>query len=148
MYLKHLILITFFTTGLLFAQTGPGGVGNSSTNSLWLIGDDISQVDGTPIPSWLDRSGNGNDATQGTPGYQPRYDSLIVNGHSVVDLTEQMTILMMLEHIMLEHILVYTTLDLEFSKLQIWDKYGEVILKVGMLVWMLEVVVEHGVLMG
>jgi hypothetical protein len=84
MYLKHLILITFFTTGLLFAQTGPGGVGNSSTNSLWLIGDDISQVDGTPIPSWLDRSGNGNDATQGTPGYQPRYDSLIVNGHSVV----------------------------------------------------------------
>ena len=68
----------------MLAQTGPGGVGTSTINTLWLDANDISQVDGSPISSWSDRSGNSNNATQGTAAYQPRFDSLIVNGNSVV----------------------------------------------------------------
>lgn len=83
--MKRIIFLFFlFSANLIKAQTGPGGVGNSSTNSLWLVADDILQVDGTAISSWSDRSGNANNATQATTGRQPRYDSLIVNGHSVV----------------------------------------------------------------
>ncbi|MCB9195414.1 MAG: T9SS type A sorting domain-containing protein [Flavobacteriales bacterium] len=71
-------------TNLLISQTGPGGVGSSASNSLWLQADDISQGDGTSISSWTDRSGNGNDASQGTGANQPTYETSEVNGHAVV----------------------------------------------------------------
>lgn len=61
----------------LFAQTGPGGVGTSTNNGLWLRAGDIQQTDGTAVTTWLDASGNGNDAGQSDASFQPLY---VVNG--------------------------------------------------------------------
>ena len=45
--------------------TGPGGVGDSSTNRLWLRADDLRYLnDGDPVSTWTDTSGNSFDATQ------------------------------------------------------------------------------------
>lgn len=57
------------------AQTGPAGVGGSSSNVLWLKADDLSAVGtGNPVTgSWADASGNSNSASQGTSSYQPTY---------------------------------------------------------------------------
>ena len=58
---------------VLIAQTGPGGVGNSTSNGLWLRADNISQANNTAVATWTDASGNGNDANQGTPALQPLF---------------------------------------------------------------------------
>lgn len=57
------------------AQTGPAGVGNSSSNVLWLKADDLSATGtGNPVSgTWADASGNSNSASQGTAGYRPLY---------------------------------------------------------------------------
>ena len=59
--------LTLAGVGLLFtvhAQTGPGGVGNTSDNGLWLRADALQLGDGAPVGRWADLSGNGNDAFQ------------------------------------------------------------------------------------
>ena len=64
--------------------TGPGGVGQASSNRLWLRSEDLSIVtDGTDITSWSDFSGNGNDLAQGNTAFTPRYYNNIVNGRAV-----------------------------------------------------------------
>lgn len=48
-----------------FAQNGPGGVGSTdgtSSLSLWLKADEINQISGTTVNTWLDKSGYENDA--------------------------------------------------------------------------------------
>ncbi|MCB9173554.1 MAG: hypothetical protein H6587_12745 [Flavobacteriales bacterium] len=56
---------------LLFAQTGPAGVGNSSSNVIWLDGNILNYSTIPSISSWPDQSGNGNDFSQGTSSRQP-----------------------------------------------------------------------------
>ncbi len=76
---RHLILLVFLSIIALTlnAQTGPGGIGNSSSNKLWLKADDITgyapnaQLSG----AWFDASGNSNDAFQFTSSYRPTYQS-------------------------------------------------------------------------
>lgn len=60
------------------AQTGPGGVGTSTTNVLWLSADNGVTSSGGAVSAWADRSGNGNDAAfpAGQPTAKP---SLITN---------------------------------------------------------------------
>lgn len=58
-----------------FTQTGPGGVGNSSNNGLWLKADAISIGNGAAVSTWLDASGNGNHANQITTSANPLYQS-------------------------------------------------------------------------
>jgi len=84
--MKHILLLLLALPLFSIAQTGPGGVGSSTTNSLWLQADDISQADNTSVASWLDKSGNSNGASQSTAGYRPSYQTSIsgVNGHDVV----------------------------------------------------------------
>ena len=57
----------------LSAQTGPGGVGNSTSNRLWLKADGNIYIDGggfntatngDKIQDWNDCSGNANNAIQ------------------------------------------------------------------------------------
>lgn len=51
-----------------YAQTGPGGVGTTDGTSslvLWLDANTVSGTSGTTITSWSDRSGYGNNFTQG-----------------------------------------------------------------------------------
>ena len=66
----------------LSGQTGPGGVGNSSNNLLWLKADagTSTTVDGNPVSSWLDQSGNAMNATQGAANRQPKYFAAGSNG--------------------------------------------------------------------
>lgn len=60
------------STFSLIAQTGPGGVGNSSNNVVWLDGNIVTTGTHPNIATWPDQSGNGNDFTQGTSTNQPR----------------------------------------------------------------------------
>lgn len=69
----------------LYGQTGPGGVGNSATNVLWLRSEDISSLtDGDDIALWADFSSNGNDVSQPVASYTPIFKTNIRNGFPAV----------------------------------------------------------------
>jgi gliding motility-associated-like protein len=51
--------------------TGPGGVGDSLSNRLWLRADKVEGTNGTGIPVWKDFSGNENDISQSSTLDQP-----------------------------------------------------------------------------
>ena len=80
------IFLFFLLTGLVLTsynaqgQSGPGGIGDATTNKLWLRADDIHLSDGDAIETWADTSGNDNDAVQSTGTYQPVFDSIADNG--------------------------------------------------------------------
>ncbi|MEQ8878378.1 MAG: T9SS type A sorting domain-containing protein, partial [Cyclobacteriaceae bacterium] len=67
-----------FSSGI----TGPGGVGNSNDNSLWLRADagTSTTTNGNPVSGWNDQSGNSNDASQATSAKQPLYQASVING--------------------------------------------------------------------
>tara|TARA_R110002049_G_scaffold306731_1_gene505702 strand:- start:1535 stop:3373 length:1839 start_codon:yes stop_codon:yes gene_type:complete len=72
------LFISFLLFGsviLSFGQFGPGGVGNSTNNGIWLRADQFSGADGDPVATWEDQSGNGNDASRATLVEQPLYYS-------------------------------------------------------------------------
>ncbi len=74
----RIILMVLFCglTGIhLSGQTGPGGVGNATTNLLWLKADagTSTTVNGAAVSSWLDQSGNAMNATQAVANLQPKY---------------------------------------------------------------------------
>ncbi|MDF1548108.1 MAG: hypothetical protein P1P88_09825, partial [Bacteroidales bacterium] len=72
------------------AQTGPGGVGNSTgtngqpRNILWLDANDLGLTDGVNVPSWTDASGNTNDLAQGDANFQPEFYTSQINGYPIV----------------------------------------------------------------
>lgn len=70
--MKNFILpICIALTLTSFSQTGPGGVGNSSNNVIWLNGDIYTLATSPNISSWPDQSGNGNNFSQATTSKQP-----------------------------------------------------------------------------
>jgi len=85
---KHQILWTFvfiICSTFTFAQTGPGGVGDNTSNILWLDANQITGLaDGADITTWSDVSGNGNDVSQPTASFKPIYKTSIINGYPVV----------------------------------------------------------------
>jgi len=86
-YMKACLVfvLVLFVGKLVFAQTGPGGVGNSTSNVLWLESDSIPSLsDGDDITTWTDGSGNANDVTQPNASFKPIYKTGIVNGFPVV----------------------------------------------------------------
>ncbi|HQQ97542.1 MAG TPA: T9SS type A sorting domain-containing protein [Cyclobacteriaceae bacterium] len=64
------------------AQTGPGGVGTSAANPLWLKADagTSTTTNGAALSAWTDQSGNANNAAQATPALQPLYKTNVING--------------------------------------------------------------------
>ncbi len=62
------------------AQTGPGGVGNSSTVPFWVDANEISQSSGSAVSTWSDISGNGNDFSQASSTRRPTFQTSIING--------------------------------------------------------------------
>ncbi|MDJ0960174.1 MAG: Ig-like domain-containing protein [Acidimicrobiia bacterium] len=62
---------------------GPGGV--TADLGLWLRADAGVSTSGADVTAWGDQSGNGNDATQATPGLQPDFIAGAVNGNPVID---------------------------------------------------------------
>ncbi|PWH85298.1 T9SS type A sorting domain-containing protein [Brumimicrobium oceani] len=81
--LSFLLLLLFPI--IIHAQFGPGGVGNSTNNGLWLKADDLTLSNGAPVAAWNDRSGNGNNAGNSLTNEQPvfRTSSAINNRPSV-----------------------------------------------------------------
>lgn len=70
--------------GILLAQTGPGGVGNSSNNQLWLKSTTGLTLNGSNVSAWADQSGSGNTVTQATSSAQPLLVNNEMNGKPVV----------------------------------------------------------------
>ncbi|HEY9083428.1 MAG TPA: T9SS type A sorting domain-containing protein [Vicingaceae bacterium] len=84
--MRNLFTLLLFVSSLaLIAQTGPGGVGNTTNNIVWLDAAQIQQANGTPVATWPDKSGNGNSFTQGTASRQPTFVANGVNAEPIVD---------------------------------------------------------------
>lgn len=65
--------------GILEALSTTVGLG------LWLKADGITGIsDGTSITTWMDSSGNSNDASQSNASYRPILKTGIINGYPVV----------------------------------------------------------------
>lgn len=85
--LASLLAFVFSISYVSFGQTGPGGVGDNTSNGIWLRAGDINQANSTVVATWADASGNGNDAVQGTGGIQPLYfTTSALNGQPIVRL--------------------------------------------------------------
>jgi len=69
---------------LALAQTGPGGVGNSSNNFVWFSADHGIVAPTAGIQEWRDRSGTGNHGTQATAANQPFLANNVINGYPAV----------------------------------------------------------------
>jgi hypothetical protein len=73
-YPLTLIVIAFTATiNNTHAQTGPGGVGNSSTNKIWYDAYQQNLTNGAQVASVTDFSGNGNHATQSVSSQRPTF---------------------------------------------------------------------------
>jgi hypothetical protein len=89
-----LLLITILLPGWVYAQTGPGGVGNAAgsggqpVNKLWLRADKAYTDNGTTqattnnqlIQFWADQSLSGSHASQATDANKPTYQNNSMNG--------------------------------------------------------------------
>lgn len=71
------------------AQTGPGGVGSSSSNDVWLTpssgilnASGFVASNGQAVAQWNDQSGNGNSLTQPIAAYRPVLTNSLLNGFS------------------------------------------------------------------
>ncbi len=82
------VILTIFllaTVKIATAQTGPGGVGSSSSNVLWLRSEDITGIsNGNDISTWSDVSGNSNDLSQPNSSFTPVFITSQLNGFPVV----------------------------------------------------------------
>ena len=86
---KYLFLIPFLVIQTaFFSQTGPAGVGASSSNVLWLKADvgtfsnagTTASTAGGTVQQWNDQSGNSKHAIQLTAGFKPTWQTNIFNG--------------------------------------------------------------------
>ncbi|OEK08923.1 hypothetical protein A8C32_14640 [Flavivirga aquatica] len=109
-YSKSLLIFSLFIFfNNTFSQTGPGGVGNTTSNGLWLKADDIILASGSNVSSWNDASGNNNDGNQTNSILQPTFfstsalnnmpvvrldgsnDEIVVSDSNILDGTSGMT---------------------------------------------------------
>lgn len=80
-----ILTAVLFTSSLLNAQTGPGGVGTTADLVLWLAADRSITMSGGKVHVWGDASGNGNNATGTTTSVRPDLVAGAVNGYPAVD---------------------------------------------------------------
>ncbi|MDX6747400.1 T9SS type A sorting domain-containing protein [Polaribacter sp. PL03] len=75
--------LLFLNINFSFSQTGPGGVGNTSNNGLWLKANTFSNFGN--VSTWTDVSGNGNNAAQLESTQQPiSMSTSALNGMPIV----------------------------------------------------------------
>lgn len=68
------------TGSQLVGNGGPGGVGNSTNNKLWLKANDLSLANNAAVTSWADASGNSLTATAtGATTTRPTFNTNAVN---------------------------------------------------------------------
>ncbi len=83
---KELLLIIFLICTLYtYCQTGPGGVGSSTNNKLWLDANRGVTLIGPNVSSWADQSGNGNTANPSSATARPSIVASSVNGYPSLD---------------------------------------------------------------
>ena len=69
----------------LVAQTGPAGVGSSSSNKVWLDASSLTALaNGSMVSTWTDRSGNSWNAYQNSSSRRPTYVTNQLNGYPVI----------------------------------------------------------------
>lgn len=78
-------LFVFLFCAGTYAQEGPGGIGSSSNNILWLDASNLSLNNNDLVSSWLDQSGNSNNADQVTSSFQPTFKTSQLNGHAAIE---------------------------------------------------------------
>ena len=80
--LKGLGVLLFLSLAFCsYGQSGPGGVGNSTTNVLWLQANSLNGLNqGDDVLNWLDQSGNNNSLSQPNVLLSPTYLTAAVNG--------------------------------------------------------------------
>jgi len=96
--MRIILLFSLFLTLDTYSQTGPGGIGNSTSNRLWLKGDGGAFIDvgitqashGQQIRQWRDCSGNNNHAIQGTAANRPLFHENSANGQPGLRFTGDM----------------------------------------------------------
>ncbi len=76
-----------------FGQSGPAGVDNSTNNAFWVKADGgtSTKVDGNPLSSWTDESGNGNTVTAPSVAQQPIYRANFINGFPAIQFDNNST---------------------------------------------------------
>lgn len=105
---KFLFVLTNLLTLVAFTQTGPGGIGNSSDNIVWLDAARLGLSNNTPVSSWTDFSGNNNHAAQAIGAQQPIFKTNQLNGVSAVDFDGTDDFLQFTNHITTGAISAYT----------------------------------------
>ena len=65
-------------------QTGPGGVGATASNMLWLRADLGVTTVGAAVTGWTDRSGNANHAASPSVASRPTLAAGALNGYPVI----------------------------------------------------------------
>lgn len=81
---KALILIVV-SSSCLFSQNGPGGVGTSATNVLWLDANRGVTLSGSSVTNWADQSGNAFNAVPSAVAARPTYVTSSANGYPTID---------------------------------------------------------------
>jgi Secretion system C-terminal sorting domain len=69
----------------LVSQTGPGGVGSTTNNKLWLDANRGVTVSGTSVTAWADQSGNAFSAAPPTTTARPAFVASSANGYPTID---------------------------------------------------------------
>jgi hypothetical protein len=81
----YLITLAILLCYPALSQTGPGGIGNTSDNILWLRAQDLSALaSGDTVFSWTDTSGNVNHLSQPVGAFTAEYQTSQVNGFPLV----------------------------------------------------------------
>ncbi|KOY85678.1 hypothetical protein AD998_05495 [bacterium 336/3] len=86
--MKSCFLIIFlysYNLKSIFAQTGPGGVGASTNNIIWLDANRGVTLTGTSVTNWADQSGNGFNAVPSSVNARPTFVANSVNSYPSID---------------------------------------------------------------
>ena len=116
---RVILAITLLHAGNVFGQTGPGGVGTSTNNVLWLDANSgVSHLLGA-VNTWSDRSGNANHAYLPVtiPLGTPNLVTNSVNGYPSIDFDGVDDQLWVVDHASLDrtqwHFCLVVTADLQ-----------------------------------
>lgn len=115
----HTLIVLVFLRLLAPAQSGPAGVGSSSTNVLWLDANSGITQSGGLVSQWNDRSGNSNHALLpgSIPTAKPSFVSSSVNGYPSLDFDGTDDQLWVTDHATLDltqwHFFIVVTADLQ-----------------------------------
>lgn len=82
--MRHFLFVFLIFPFTASAQSGPGGVGDASSNFLWLSADHGVIAPTAGVSQWSDRSGNGNHATQTVAARQPFVSPTGFNGDPAI----------------------------------------------------------------